>query len=135
MNDFQVKNPLAKAVDIMHSGKDIKKNRGALIRHFYSLPEPNRFSITHYFYELDGFCLCAKGQLMQKFFDEAATDKFNDLNLAYITPDEIQEILEFSNQHWEELENRYEGRTTFKKHNFAQIADWLQTLPGWPRVL
>jgi len=117
--------------------KNIRKNREALIRYYYSLPKPNRFDITHYFLDGLGFCLCAKGQLMQMFFGQTALDKFNDLNLIYEAPDEVQEILEFSGHQWDELENRYEGRNTFSgnKHNFSQIADWLQTLPGWPRVL
>jgi len=118
--------------------KDIRKNREALIRHFYSLPKPDRKKITHYFWEGEQYCLCAKGQLMQKFFGADSCNKFNDnYELCYDIPDEISEVLEIGSNQWREIEDRYEGRRLWvrDKQNFSQIADWLQTLPGWPRVL
>jgi len=129
--------------------KEIRKNREALMRYFYSLPEPDRNKSTTAFTCIEDlikryggeWCLCAKGQTIQKFMDSRPdyydwADEFGcflycDTNV----PTELEEMLDITGDQWYEMERRYEGFDHKEKHNYSQIADWLQTLPSWPKVL
>lgn len=125
MNDIRVKNPLAKAVAIMHGSKDIKKNREALIRHLYAvnrIPQKSRAD-------------CAKCRTIELLSG-------GDANNFLFASDRIQpplfigECLSMSDDQWHDMERFFEGYLPFERgHSFAETADWLQTLPGWPRVL
>lgn len=123
--------------------KDIEKNRKALIRHLYSLPKPNRAIQSHHYNSGPNRCLCVKGETMAKFFGLKIHPFYDDgtlqvnrifsLDETYIDP-ELESILEMDVHQWKEMEYRYEG-IHHPRHNFSQIADWLQTLPNWPTVL
>ena len=125
--------------------KEITKNREALIRHLYSLPEPNRKSYSNYGIEGETACLCVKGQVMKKFFgvvkgkDYSCIGHPDTMSLNYRNRDfdgdkvpiEIQGFLNMSGSEWRTMEVLYERGL----YNYSQIASWLQTLPGWPRIL
>lgn len=100
---------------------DVRKNREALVRHFYQLPTRGRTEESLY---------CAKGQAVfvvsgQHHFIGRGTD----------IPMDVQQAFDMNGDQYWEMEQRFEGESYYQKHNFQQIACWLQTLPGWPRVL
>ena len=101
--------------------KNIRKNREALIRHFYSLPKPTPG------------CLCAKQQVTSKFTGSTA------LLLGKELPDSLHVSLNITGDQLAEMEALFEGwhgeYGNGRKHDFQQLADYLQKLPGWPKVL
>jgi len=109
--------------------KEIRKNRVEFVRYLYSLPEPDRSKRTTTFDPLECECLCVKGHAMLKFGNKYPFYK------------KVLSALNMTKPQWEEMEARYEGYTFKGYHrnttqfSFKQIASWLQTLPGWPRVL
>ena len=132
--------------------KDIRKNREALIRYFYSLPKGgNTNKWNNYSIEGEKACLCAKGQTMKLFFgmvvhENSCSEFYRTHNIVNLLPEdnnswgslpeELDQLLDITAPQWREMERIYEGRMDYsKRHSFSQTADWLQTLPGWPRVL
>lgn len=106
----------------------VKKNRIGFIRHLFSLP--SKFSI-------DEDCqYCAKAEA--GFFLSGVRDF---IGLHEDIPTFVKEGLDMSGQQYFEMERRYEGwgsgqgETRFRQHDYKDIAQWLQTLPGWPQVL
>ena len=108
--------------------KDIRKNREALIRHFYQVPNTtggiaNGFS-----------CACAKHQIYEHFgwdYDRSA------MNITPSYKGELFTRLGMDFNLWSKVEQLYEGWSLPARNpkSMRGIADWLQTLPGWPRVL
>lgn len=116
--------------------KDIQKNRAALIRYFMSLPGRDKHKSSMYSYEGRFLCLCAQGQVIKKFFSsEAIVDSVGDTKYPRERTDDALKFLDMDRDIWVEMESRYEGRLGFKKHSFKQVAQWLQTLPGWPQII
>ena len=113
--------------------KEIRKNRVEFIRYLYSLPEPDRRKNTSYQFEDDEDCLCVQGQFSKKFLGKV-DDQYWDHPDHYkrSAPIHAKQILSMSSEQWFDMESEYEDR---HRKNFKQIANWLQTLPGWPRVL
>lgn len=113
-------------INTLHD-KSVRKNRETLVRYFYSLLEQSSLS-----------CLCAKQEVMKKF-----TGSVDSYGACDRIPSKLIEALNMSGEQYYEMECRYEGwykledhsSKRYKKHSFSQIADWLQTLPRWPRVL
>ena len=107
--------------------KDIRKNREALIRHFYI--SPNTMGGSNGSRE----CLCARQRIAEAFgFDT------NYRKLKHERDPDLLPLIDFSELDWLQVEQFYEGWDQFKKggpKTLHQVADWLQTLPGWPRVL
>jgi len=106
--------------------KDIRKNREALIRHLLMLNDPG--------VDRDGYrsldCgACVKMEMDKKFGGNGRYEYTSDL------VETLNPIISMSTNQMREMEARYEGLNGHKIHKFKQIADWLQTLPGWPRVL
>jgi len=100
--------------------KDIRKNREALVRYFYGpIPRVDKLACK----------ICAKKAVMLKFTGAATLPWPNTV------PEDLANVLDINSSQLEEMESRFEGWKPFQKHSFSQIADWLQTLPGWPRVL
>lgn len=114
--------------------KEIQKNREALIRYFYTLPEINRNITSSYIFDS---CLCAKGQTMKMFYGivDGEVNKEFDYCSWKCAESEIEDLLGLPPKKWHEMEMRFEGGSKYKQHKFSEIADWLQTLPGWPKVL
>ena len=110
--------------------KEIRKNREALIRHFYSLPEPDRNKYSSKNLENYWSFLCAKGQCVKLFIGQ---DSKNDPSYFEYHENEktIRDLIAIEECQWREMEMLFD----WHDYSFPQIADWLQTLPGWPKVL
>ena len=133
--------------------KEITKNREALIRYFYSLPEPDGTKINMYALEGPDTCLCAKGQVMKKFYGMKDYDGPNKRDYPKDTKktnlpkgvyegnlcSDISESLDIDLAFWEKIESIYDGHhetsKEYEERSYKAIASWLQTLPGWPRIL
>jgi len=107
--------------------KEIRKNREALIRHFYISQN------TMGGQDGDRGCLCARQRIAEAF-------GFNTLygELKHTRHPDLLPLIGFSELDWVRVEQFYEGWNSFEEEGpktLHQVADWLQTLPGWPRVL
>ena len=105
--------------------KEIRKNRVEFIRYLYSLPDPDRSKTsTAVCNQIFDGCLCIKGHAMLKFGDLYPNSAKRLSSLAMMV------------SQWKEMEVIYEGwGRNGTPLNFKQVANWLQTLPGWPTVL
>jgi len=109
--------------------KEIRKNREGLIRHFYSVNHIPRVSISD----------CAKCRAIKCFGINPYVVSFGGEKAD--VPSFVSEELEMTDTQWHNMESYFEGWTHIfegaghGKKTFSQVADWLQTLPGWPRVL
>ncbi len=121
-------------MDIL-KGKDQTKARMELIRYLMSLPDSTNRSGSDYSREGGGFCLCAKGQTVKKFFGKIASLKINSGVIDYYPFNEekytVKSMIGITDLQWSNMEILYED----KEYTFKEIATWLQTLPGWPTVL
>ncbi len=103
--------------------KDIEKNRKTLIRHFTMLGKTR------------GSCImdCAKTHILDLF----DLDHVHFAGSSGHVHPEIKENLDMSHDEWHSMERYYEDTVnkTGGRRTFADTADWLQTLPGWPTVL
>ncbi len=106
--------------------KEIRKNREGLIRHFIMLGNQRGCSLMD----------CAKSEALDLL--SLPHGRF----AGWHTPvkPEIKENFNMSDDQWHSMEGHYEnsdktGRSLGEKRTFADTADWLQTLPGWPKVL
>ena len=108
--------------------KDIKKNREALIRHFI--------------YHGNGdYIGCAK-EVVVKYLKSSVTDYVCSFQPV---PKEVLSHLEMSPDQWHRMERYFEnwvgpigqGKRLEggESRSYSDVAGWLQTLPGWPRVL
>lgn len=132
MNDVQVKNPLAKAVAIMHGSKDIRKNREGLIRHFIYLGKTRDEAAQ----------CCSKARVLR--FIGLEPREYPFVGLYHNVPSRVETHFNMSREQWHRMEFYYEqwhhefGGTECTggpKKTYLEVAGWLQTLPGWPRVL
>lgn len=121
---------------------NVQENRLGLLKHLYGLPVRGR-GMSSYLFDGAGHCLCAKGQVAAFILGTepcaTATIKIvREYDYAHQKIDpEIQLKLDLTNSLWREMEIRYEGFDQLKygpRHNFKQIADWLQTQAGWPSL-
>ena len=109
--------------------KDIRKNREALVRYLYS----SKNTTSNYKFQ----CACVKHNIFYCFNlpHEKLRYRFGD------TPKydpKLNNLLGMDEGLYHETEQRYEGFYPFQvgeRKSMHEIADWLQALPGWPRVL
>ena len=110
----------------MNTPKEIDKNRQALIRHFIQLGKTRGESIG----------ICAKS----KALDLIGMDHCQITGRSSPQYPEIKTSFGLSNDQWHSMEEHYEnwsvhGESIGDKRTFADTAQWLQKLPGWPVVL
>lgn len=123
------------------TNKDLRKAREELIRYLMTLPDSRYRYGSNYHKEGGGYCLCAKGQTVKKFFPATASVSLYGTKgkISHYPFTErkhtVQHMLGITQEQWNEMEERYEGEIEFNRHTFKQIATWLQTLEGWPTVL
>ena len=112
--------------------KNIRKNREALVRHFIYLGNTR---------SEENQC-CAKARVLR--FMGLKPGGYNYVGAKYSAPPEVEEFFNISTEQWHRMEfyyeqwhHEFEGTeyTDGHKKTYLEVADWLQTLPGWPKIL